>query len=473
VITCDLAIIGSGPGGYVAATRAGQLGMKTVVIENTHLGGICLNRGCIPTKAMLHSAAVAHEVRHAATAGVVTDGEPFIDYEVMLQRRDKVVAHHRGGVRSMFRGSGVQVLVGKARLTGPNTISVEAVAADIGSGTEGVFEGTETVEATHIIVATGSKPAVIPVPGTDHPRVLDSDGALALTDVPASILVVGAGAIGCEWSMIFGRLGSKVTLVEMLPTILPREEKDISSVVAKALKAEGITVHAGTSITAIKDKGADLEVELSGGPGGTISAEYVLIGAGRAPMTEGLGLEAAGVQMDPKGWIPVDDWMQTNVPSVLAVGDVTGRALLAHVASRQGIVAVETLAGLDPQPIRANCIPSVTYTDPEVASVGLTEAQATEQGISVVTGKSYFRANGRASAQETEAGLVKVVAEAESGRLLGVHMVGSHVGELVAEAVLALEMEVTLDEWTAVVRAHPTLSEAPRDAALMAVGRMV
>jgi len=473
VISCDLAIIGSGPGGYVAATRAGQLGIKTVVIESRHLGGICLNRGCIPTKVMLHSAAVAHEVRHAAAAGVVTDGEPFIDYEVMLQRRDRVVSHHRGGVRGLIRRAGAQLLVGQARLTGPNTIVVEAVTTDVGSGNDGVFEGTETVEAKHIIIATGSKPAVVPIPGADHPRVIDSDGALELSDVPAGIVVVGAGAIGCEWSVIFARLGSQVTLVEMLPTILPREDKEISAVVAKALKAEGIAVHAGTSITSIKDNGAELEVELSGGPGGTISAEYVLIGAGRLPMSEGLGLETAGVQMDAKGWIPVDEYMQTNVPSVLAIGDVTGKALLAHVASRQGIVAVENLAGLDPQPIRDNCIPSVTYTDPEVASVGLSEAQATESGVAVITGKSYFMANGRASAQDSETGFVKVVAEQESGRLLGVHMVGPFVGELLAEAVLALEMEVTLEEWTAIIRAHPTLTEAPRDAGLLALGRMV
>jgi dihydrolipoamide dehydrogenase len=300
--------------------------------------------------------------------------------------------------------------------------------------------------------------------------VIDSDGALALREIPASLVVVGAGAVGCEWSLIFARLGARVTLVETLPTVLPREDADVSKVVAKALEGEGVTVHTSTSIVAVREKDGALEVELSGKSANVAAADYTLVAAGRLPFAEGLELTAAGVTTDPRGWIHTDPYQKTNVPSVLAIGDVTGRALLAHVASRQGIVAVEKLAGLSPEPIADDLIPSVTYTDPEVASVGLTEAQAKEKGFSVLIGTFPFSASGRAQAQGATSGLVKVVAESRFGRVLGVHMVGSHVGELLAEAVLALELETTLDELSSVIRAHPTLSEALGEAAMAAAG---
>jgi dihydrolipoamide dehydrogenase len=334
-----------------------------------------------------------------------------------------------------------------------------------------MIQAAETVEAKHIIVATGSKPAVPPIPGMDLPAVIDSDGALALTELPGSIMVLGAGAIGCEWSLIFARFGCKVTLVEMLPTVLPREDTDVSSVVAKALKAEGIDIHTGATITSVKQVAGGVQVEWSGAAGGSAVVDKVLVGAGRKPLTDGLNLDAAGVETNARGCINVDDWGQTNVDSVLAIGDVTGQALLAHVASRQGVVAVEALAGLDPQPVRPECIPSVTYTDPEVASVGLTEAAALDLNKAVSTGVFRFSANGRAVAQGVEVGLVKAVADAGSGRMLGMHMVGPHAGELLGEAVLALEMEMTLGEFASVIRAHPTLSEALGDAALAALGR--
>jgi dihydrolipoamide dehydrogenase len=470
VLTTDLAIIGAGPGGYVAALRAAQLGMKVTVIENSHLGGICLNRGCIPTKAMLQAAAVAHQVRNAAAYGVIV-AEPQIDYTTALARRDEVIAALRDGVRGLLRRAKAQTVAGNASFTGPRTLVVEPVQTDIGAGKGVQLEGQETVEAAHIIVATGSRPAPLPVPGVDLPRVIDSDGALGLTEIPASLLVVGAGAVGCEWSLIFARLGTKVTLVEMLPTVLPREDADVSSALQGALESEGVTVQPNTSLVAIKKRGDKLEAELSGESASFVKQDYVLVAGGRLPLTEGLNLEAAGVATDSKGWILTDPYQKTNVPSVLAIGDVTGRALLAHVASRQGIVAVEKLGGLSPQPIADERIPSVTYTDPEVASVGLTEAQAREKGMSVLIGRFPFSASGRAKAQGTTTGLVKIVAESGYGRVLGVHMVGPHVGELLAEAVLALELEATIDELASVVRAHPTLSEALGEAALDAAGR--
>jgi len=470
----DLAIIGAGPGGYVAALRAAQLGMEVTLIECAHLGGVCLNRGCIPTKAMVQTALIAHEVRTAGAFGVVVDTPPRIDYGSALDRRDAVVKRLRNGVRGLLKHQKVRVLSGRAAFTGPQTLIVEPVPVDIGAGKSAALTETQTLEASHIIVATGSKPLALSVPGADHPRVLDSDGALALVEVPSSILVVGAGPIGCEWSQIFARLGAKVTLVEMLPSVLPRADADMSQELAKALQKEGILIHTGMSLAGVVDLGSELEVRLtetSTGSATTARAEYVLIGAGRAPLTDGLGLEVPGVEVDSKGWIATDEHQRTNVPSILAIGDVTGGALLAHVAYRQGIVAVEALAGLSPEPVRDDRTPSVTYTDPEVASVGLTEAQARESDPGAVTGSFVLSANGRAVAQGADQGLIKVVADSRYGRLLGVHMVGAHMGEMLGEATLALELEATLDELSSMIRSHPTLCEALGEACLAAQGR--
>jgi dihydrolipoamide dehydrogenase len=347
------------------------------------------------------------------------------------------------------------------------------VDADIGAG-KGVALTESRIDADHIIVATGSRPLALPVPGANDSRVLDSDGVLALSTVPSSLLIVGAGAVGCEWSQIFARLGAAVTLVEMLPGVLPRSDADLGKELARALKREGVAVHTGTSIAAVRDAGPELEidlVEVASGAMTTQRAQYVLIGAGRGPVTDGLRLDAAGVQLDGKGWIPTDEYQSTNVPSVLAIGDVTGRALLAHVASRQGVVAVENLAGLSPTPVHPDRIPAVTFTDPEVATVGLTEAEARASDPAVLVGRFVFSANGRAVAQGEERGFVKVVAESHLGRVLGVHIIGSHAGELLPEAVMALELESTLDELGSVIRSHPTMAEAVGEAALDALGR--
>jgi dihydrolipoamide dehydrogenase len=467
----DLAIVGAGPGGYVAAIRAAQLGMDVAIVERRHLGGVCLNRGCIPTKAMLQTAAVMHEVKHADRFGVNVVGEVSINYAVALARRDEVVKRLRNGVRGLLLHGKVQMLPAAASFTGPSSLALDPVDVDIGAGRT-VKPVTDTVlEADHIILATGSKSMRLPVPGAGHPRVIDSDGALALSSVPRSVVVVGAGAVGCEWSMIFARLGASVTLVEMLPAVLPREDEDMGKTLRRALKAAGVAVHLNTSITGIASHNDEVEVELKGEFEGAVQAEYVLIGAGRLPLTDGLQVDAAGVETDSRGWILTDDFQRTNVSSVLAIGDVTGKALLAHVASRQGVVAVEKLAGLSPEPVQIDRIPSVTYTDPEVASVGLTEAHAREQGLPVVVGKFPFSASSRALAQGSELGMVKLVAESRLGRVLGIHMVGPHVGELLGEAVLALELEATLDELSSVIRAHPTLAEALGEAALAASGR--
>jgi dihydrolipoamide dehydrogenase len=385
-----------------------------------------------------------------------------------------VVTRLKNGVRGLLKRGKVQIISGRASFADPRTLHIDPVPTDIGAGTSASLEAPATLEASHIIVATGSRPATLMLPGADLPRVLDSDGALALTEVPASIVVVGAGAVGCEWSQIFARLGAEVTLVETLPRILPREDEEMGKELAKALTAEGVAIHTGTSITAVNKADSGLEVHLleaAGNVARSVMADYVLVGVGRVPLTNGLHLEAAGVSTDAKGWIVTDEYQRTNVPEVLAIGDVTGKALLAHVASRQGIVAVEKLVGLNPEPVKLERVPFVIYTDPEVASVGLTEAQAKEKGGAVKVGKFVFAANGRALAQGSEGGLVKVIADPKYGTILGVHMAGPHVSELVAEAVLALELESTLDEFTSVIRAHPSLSEAVGEAGLAALGR--
>ncbi|MBU2601303.1 MAG: dihydrolipoyl dehydrogenase [Actinobacteria bacterium] len=461
---CDLAIVGAGPGGYVAALRAAQLGMKVTLVERAALGGVCLNRGCIPTKAMLHVAALLHEIRHAEDFGIVVEGPVRIDYPAAVRRREQVVSRLTRGVGTLLKHAKVQVLTGEAAFAGPTTLEVSL------TGKDGAAGGHETVAASHIMVATGSRPADFPVPGAVHPRVIDSDGALALDEVPRRLLVIGGGAVGCEWSTIFARFGAEVTLVEMLPSLLPREDTDLGAVLADSMTKMGVAVRTGTSVASIAPSGDALAVELTGEHAGALEADYVLVAAGRAPLTEGLGLAAAGVATTERGWVIADQAGRTNVPSVLAIGDVTGGALLAHVASRQGVVAVETLAGHSPAPVRDDRIPSVTYTDPEVASVGLTESAARDLGLAVEVGRFPFSASGRAVAAGTEAGLVKVVADSRFGRVLGVHMIGPHVGELLAEAVLALELEATLDEMTSVIRAHPTLSEAVGEGSLAALG---
>jgi len=470
----ELAIIGAGPGGYVAALRAAQLGMQVTLVESAHLGGVCLNRGCIPTKAMLETAAVAHYVHRARDFGVVVEGPARVDYEAVVARRQAVVDRLKGGVRGLLRRGKVQIVAGRASFVGPHELMVEPVAADIGAGKSALLQAAETLEAERIIVATGSKPAALPVPGADHPRVIDSDGALALTALPKSLVIIGAGPVGCEWSQIFARLGSSVTLVEMLPSVLPRSDGDVGAELAKVLAGEGVTIHTGVLVTAIAEVDSELEVTLTNPKDGLetkVRGEYVLVAAGRGPLTEGLNLEAAGVATDAHGWVTADEFQRTSAPSVLAIGDVTGQALLAHVASHQGIVAVEKLAGLSPDPVREDRIPAVTYTDPEAASVGLTEAQAREKDPNALVGRFPLLASGRAVAQGTENGLVKVVADSRYGRILGVHIVAPHAGELLAEAVLALELEATLDELAKVIRSHPTLSEAVGEACLAAQGR--
>jgi dihydrolipoamide dehydrogenase len=467
----DIAVVGSGPGGYIAALRAAQLGMKVALVERAALGGVCLNRGCIPTIAMRQAAIYAHHARKGAALGVFSDNLR-VDYPALLKRRDRVVARLRGGVQSLLRHAGVQVHYGTAQLAGPHTLHVTlAPGGKGGAAVPGPPAGELLLETEYVLLASGSRPIPLSIPGGDLPGVIDSDGGLALREIPRRLLVVGAGAIGCEWSMNFARLGSGVTLVEIGPSILPLEEPEVSAILTGRMLREGMAVRSGTSPAAIEQTARGLRVHLAGAEETEVEVDQVLVAAGRAPRPEQLNLAAAGLTADAEGFVPVDERCRTAAPSVLALGDLTGLALRSHVAARQGVIAVESAAGLEPKPIRTDRMPLVTYSDPEVASVGLREGAAREGGLDVVTGTFSLSASGRAIAMAEDAGLVKVVSERSSGRLLGAHMVGPHAGELIGQAVTALELGATLDDLASMLRSHPTLWENLGEAALAAMGR--
>ena len=456
----DLCVIGAGPGGYVAAIKAAQLGLKTVVVERQFLGGVCLNVGCIPTKAMLRSAGIFDLMKGSAQFGVLADNLR-LDYSQVLKFRDKVVKQMTGGVGALLKSQGVEVVMGSARLLGPGRVQISG-----DSGGE--------VRARGVILATGSAPATLPIPGADGPGVIDSDGALALTEVPPRMLVIGGGAVGCEWANVFHSFGSKVTLVELLPTLLPVEDEEMGKTLGRIFQRRGIEVRTGAKVEKIDEGegGARVCTVVSNdGKSEQVTVDCVLIGVGRRPVTDGLGLEEAGVKAE-RGWIVVDDHLRTSVEGVYAIGDITAKKLLAHLASHQGIVAVENVAGHDTV-MDYKVVPGCTYTHPEVASVGLTEQQAREADYDVLVGRFPFSASGRAqTAGETE-GLVKVVADSKYGELLGVHIIGPEASEMIPESALALKLEATLEDITATIHAHPTLAESTMEAALAATGNAI
>ena len=454
----DLCVIGTGPGGYIAAVRAAQLGLKTAVVEREEIGGICLNRGCIPTKAMLRSAEVMQTMQHSADYGILADNVR-LDFAKVLDRRDKVVKQLTGGVGSLFKSYGIQVVRGSGRLAERGKVVVSG-------------ETDETLNARNVIIATGSVPAKLPIPGADNPNVIDSDGALALTEVPGSLLVIGGGAVGSEWANVFAAFGSQVTLVEMLPTLLPLEDEEMGRTLQRTFQRQGITVHTEAKLDAIEtaDDGKAVGVlTLKDGKQERVTADKILVGVGRKPNTTGLGLEDVDVKVDRRGFVEVDDYLQTSLPNVYAIGDVTGKQLLAHLASHQGVTAAENIAGHEVV-MDYKVVPACTYTHPEVASVGLSEKKAREQGYDVKIGKFPFVANGRAISYGETEGMVKVVADAKYGELLGVHIIGPQASELIPEAALGIKLEATLEDIQATIHAHPTLAEAVMEAAWAAAG---
>ncbi|HWN19515.1 MAG TPA: dihydrolipoyl dehydrogenase [Gemmatimonadales bacterium] len=458
----DVIIVGGGPAGYVCAIRAAQLGLATAVIEKDKLGGVCVNIGCIPTKALLHSAYVAGLVAHDAKDLGIEVGSVKTDYGVAMRRSRKVSEQNSKGVEFLMKKHKVTVVKGTGVL-GPNrTVRV----------------GKDEYQARKaVVLATGSRVKGIPQIGLEINKstVISSDEALFLETHPKTLAVVGAGAVGCEFADIFHAFGSKVTLIEALPRILPLEDAESSDALTKSFKKRGVTVIAGAKVkkaTVAKDK-VTLEVE-TGGKTESIEAEKVLMAAGRAVNTENLGLQEAGVQLTDRGFIKVNPaTLETSAPGVYSIGDVAGPPMLAHKGSREGIVVAELIAGHHPQPIKYDNVPSVTYCHPEVASIGMTEDQAKERKLEYQVGRFPFSANGRArTAGETE-GFVKIIRDKKYGEILGAHIVGGHASEIIHELAVARQNEYTVEEVDLAIHAHPTLSEAIAEAALDSMGRVV
>jgi len=453
MIQADIAILGGGPGGYVAALRAAQLGAQVTLIEEKAIGGVCLNVGCIPTKALLRSAEVYRAFRQAEAFGLRVEGNVMPHWPAIQARKESIVQQLVQGVEKLLHRAGVHVVQGRGRFVGPRTL--EVMTAD----------GTQRVEARHVVIATGSRPVRLPLPGIDLPGVIDSSGALALETLPKQLLIIGGGAVGVEFADIFNAFGVKVTVVEMLDRLLPQMDADLGPALAWTLGQRGVQFYLRSRVTRVDAVGDGLRTTIATPDGEVdIEANRVLVAVGRRPNAEDLGLEAAGVRFDKAG-ISVDAQMQTNVPGIAAVGDVTGGPLLAHVAMRGGEVAVENALG-HTATLDLKTVPWCVYTDPEVASVGLTEAQAREEGYDVRVGRFPLNASGKALTYGETDGFVKVVSEARFGEVLGLHVVASHASDLIHEGGLALALEATLDELVTTVHGHPTLSEAVREAAL-------
>lgn len=459
----DLLIIGSGPGGYVAAIRAGQLGLKTAVIERDgRFGGTCTLRGCIPTKALLHSAAVLDEARDAARFGVRIEGEPKLDVDQAHKHKREVVDSSSKGISYLFKKNQVEGIHGHARLTGPHEVEVEN-------------NGLRTVyRARNILLATGSVPRELPFAKSDGKRILTSDHILELESVPKRLAVLGSGAVGSEFASMFASWGSEVALIEMLPRLLPIEDADVSKELERAFRKRGIACRTATTLKEVDTSGKSLKLllEAEGGEQETLETDVLLVAVGRAPVTEGLALDAAGVSTE-KGFIPANGTMQTAMPHIYAIGDVVDTPALAHVASHEGLLAVEHMAGGTVHEIDYDRVPSCTYCEPEVGSVGLDEEEAKSRGYDVSVGKFPFSASGKARIVGKTGGFVKVVREKKYDELLGVHVIGPHATDLIAEACVALQLESTTEELFHAMHAHPTLAETVAEAAHVAVGQPV
>ncbi len=458
---CDVAVIGAGPGGYVAALRAAQLGKDVLLIERRErLGGVCLNEGCIPSKALIHAADLAWEARHAEAMGITVEGLQ-VDMPKLIAWKDGIVERLTGGVAFLCKKAGVEVLRGEARLTSDRTLAVEGEA------------GGMEVEFGSLILATGSSPMTIPGFEPDGERILGPRDVLSLDRIPERMVVIGAGYIGLELGMVFAKLGSKVSVVEMLPELFPGQDRDVARTIQRQLKKRKIGLYLGHRAAAFEPGDPAVVVaEPASGEAVRLEADVVLAATGRVPNSAGIGLEAAGVAVDERAFVPVNERQETNVAGIYAVGDLTGGALLAHKAYWEAKAAAEVIAGL-PAAFDHAAIPAVVYTDPEIAWVGPGEEAARAAGHDVVTGSFPLRASGRAMTLGSVEGFVKVVAERESGLLLGAVAVGRGVSEIITEAGLALEMGAHLEDIAGTIHPHPTLSEALVEAVEAALGKGV
>ncbi|HSE95437.1 MAG TPA: dihydrolipoyl dehydrogenase [Methylomirabilota bacterium] len=458
--TFDIVVVGSGPGGYVAAIRAAQLGLRAAVVEADRPGGVCLNWGCIPTKALLRNAEVLQLFQRAADFGVTVDNLRA-DYGVAYRRSRQVAERMSKGVEFLFRKNHIALVSGRGELAGPGTIRVQEPAG-----------GTRLLEGRAVVLATGATPKSLPGIALGE-RVISSDEALRLERLPASVVIIGGGAVGVEFADVFAAYGVAVTVVEALPRLLPLEDEEISRILSRSFTKRGIDLRVGAKVQGVKPDGDGVAVELEHeGQAVRLTAERVLMAVGRAANAAGLGLDRVGVAME-RGFVKVTPHLETSVPGVYAIGDLAGPPLLAHKASAEGIVAAETIAGHAPHAVDRRAIPSCTYCHPQVASLGLTEAQARAAGRPVRIGRYPFTANGKAQALAEAEGLVKIVADGETGEILGVHILGAEATDLIAEFGLGRTLEATVEEVGHTIHAHPTMSEAVMEAALDAMGQAI
>ncbi len=458
----DVIIIGSGPGGYVTAIRAAQLGLKVAVVEKENLGGICLNWGCIPTKSLLKSAQVFEYTKHAADYGVSIEGEIKPDFEAMVKRSRGVASGMSKGIEYLFKKNKIETITGIGKLVEKNGVEVTDESGK-----------KATYTAKHIIIATGARSRELPNLPQDGEKIIGYRKALTLDKQPKSMVVVGSGAIGSEFAYFYQSIGTQVTLVEFMPTLVPNEDIDVSKQLARSFKKMKMKVLVDSSVESVDTSGEKCKVTIKTKKGEQIvEADVVLSAVGISPNTEGIGLEELGIETE-KGHVKVDEFYKTNIEGVYAIGDIVAGPALAHVASAEGIICIEKIAGLTPDPIDYGNIPGCTYTNPEVSSVGLTEAKAKEAGHEIKVGKFPYSASGKASAAGQKDGFVKLIFDAKYGELLGAHMIGGNVTEMIAEMVVARKLEITGHELLKTIHPHPTMSEAVMEAAAAAYDEVI
>ena len=462
----DAVVIGAGPGGYHAAIRLGQLGKNVVCFDRDEVGGVCLNWGCIPTKALLHVGEVSRHIREAGKIGIKV-AAPEFDREGVVAFKDSVVKSNVGGVNQLFKSNGVTFAYGEASFTGPNTVTLK--------GRDG---STDTYRFDHAVIATGSAPVDVKAWGRDGDTIINSDDAVQLKRVPQNLLVVGGGVIGLEFATVFARMGAKVLVVEMLPQILTGTDAEISKTMGRILKKQGIEIALSTKVDAIEKVGpgkvkATISGEFTNGKPEVREVDMVLVAVGRRPVTDNLNLQAAGLATDERGFIAVDAQRRTKVQNIFAIGDVTGAPLLAHKAMREGVVAAEVIGGDRSAAYDPVAVPNCVYTDPEVATVGLSEEEAKAAGYEIRVGKFPLIASGRARTMNESDGLIKLVGDAKSDLLLGMHIVAPQAESLIGEGVIALEMGATLEDIGLSIHPHPTLTESIMDAAEAAHGKAI
>ncbi|WP_462317224.1 dihydrolipoyl dehydrogenase [Marinilabilia sp.] len=458
----DLIVIGSGPGGYVAAIRASQLGMKVGIVEKAEIGGVCLNWGCIPTKSLLKSAQVFEYLNHAQDYGISIEGKATADFSAMIKRSRDVAAGMSKGVQFLFKKNKIEVIEGTGKLTKDKKVEVTR-----GDGKK------ETIEAKNVILATGARSRQLPNLPQDGKKIIGYRKALSLEKQPESMVVVGSGAIGSEFAYFYNSIGTKVTLVEYLNNVVPLEDEEVSKQLGRSFKKSGVKVMTSSEVTSVDTSGDKVKVVVKTKKGEeTIEADIVLSAVGIAPNIEDIGLEDAGVEVE-KGRVKVDEYYQTTVKGIYAIGDIVPGQALAHVASAEGIICVEKIAGLDVEPLNYGNIPACTYTTPEVASVGMSEKAAKEAGYELKVGKFPFSASGKASAAGQKEGFVKLIFDAKYGEVLGAHMIGANVTEMIAEIVSARKLETTGHEIIKAVHPHPTMSEAVMEAAAAAYDEVI